>query len=223
MTLYNKKTIIQRNNKFHTTTVLHRYNHICARVRRRTGPLNSLSHNHTCNASTKIWTSFTHIIQNSHYLWHRKCIKRKCEHNYRNSVSQQKYSHTSFRLHCNKSKNIACTRYVHLRSLMPFCNVHCKADFENMAKYSGMMIKRQDYVNLQWTVFKCSNIRILHPGLHICTPTKSEMHYSTQNCIYYICQKIKWIWKLLKKNSKRQQSILCQFKTNKIKTPKEKH
>jgi hypothetical protein len=25
------------------------------------------------------------------------------------------------------------------------------------------------------------------------------------------------------KNSKRQQGILCQFKTNKIKTPKEKH
>jgi hypothetical protein len=25
------------------------------------------------------------------------------------------------------------------------------------------------------------------------------------------------------KNSKRQQRILCQFKTNKIKTPKEKH
>jgi hypothetical protein len=29
--------------------------------------------------------------------------------------------------------------------------------------------------------------------------------------------------KIAGKNSKRQQSILCQFKTNKIKTPKEKH
>ena len=28
---------------------------------------------------------------------------------------------------------------------------------------------------------------------------------------------------IAEKNSKRQQSILCQFKTNKIKTPKEKH
>lgn len=75
--LYCKKTIIQRNSKFHitTTTVLHRYNDICATVRRRTGPLNSLTHNHTCNPSTKILTSFTHKIQNSHYLWHRKCIK----------------------------------------------------------------------------------------------------------------------------------------------------
>ena len=72
--LYHKKAIIQRNNKFHTTTVLHRYNHIVATVRRRIGPLNSLTHNHTCNASTKIWTSFTHKIQNSNYLWHRKCI-----------------------------------------------------------------------------------------------------------------------------------------------------
>jgi len=28
---------------------------------------------------------------------------------------------------------------------------------------------------------------------------------------------------IVEKNIKRQQSILCQFKTNKIKTPKEKH
>jgi hypothetical protein len=28
---------------------------------------------------------------------------------------------------------------------------------------------------------------------------------------------------IAKENSRRQQSILCQFKTNKIKTPKEKH
>jgi hypothetical protein len=28
---------------------------------------------------------------------------------------------------------------------------------------------------------------------------------------------------IAEKNNKRQQSILCQFKTNKIKTPKEKH
>jgi hypothetical protein len=28
---------------------------------------------------------------------------------------------------------------------------------------------------------------------------------------------------IAKKNSKRQQSVLCQFKINKIKTPKEKH
>lgn len=60
-------------------------------------------------------------------------------------------------LYPNKGINIQASGFIptnakiqhaHLRSWVPFCNVQCKADFENMAKYSGMMIKRQDYINL---------------------------------------------------------------------------